>query len=386
MEFENLIHQEFGFMENVIYLNVCSVSLPPVSVQHAYTEFVQEYVKQYGVEARNNAYKMIQENRKQIAAMIHCEPEEVAYTANTTQGISILQECLEWHLGDNVIITDLENFANLYQWKNLERKGVNVKIVHSHNGGFTPQDVERLIDAQTRVVSISSVTFETGFKANVKEIGRICHEKGVIFAVDIMQSVGRLGIDVKEMNIDFAATGSHKALLCTYGNGFIYCDKVLQEKLHPVTASKESLCIAPSPDELEKETELNWHKDARKFEAGNFNFAGIYAMSKALELLLKLGTKKIEERVLSLEKGFREQLKDLNVLKIGLSDQPDNWSGMVIVYFPEENRNQVKQFLEDNKIYVTLKKNYFRIGIDFFNTQEQLDKVADVLHQMNDSL
>ncbi len=382
MELQKVILQEFPFMEKIIYLNVCSVSLPPISVQNAYTGFVRDYVARNGVGARNEAYKMIQETRRKIGELIHCEPEEVAYTPNTTQGISILQECLDWKPGDNVIISDLENFANLYQWKNLERKGVELRIVASRDGAFSPGDVESLMDQRTRVVSVSSVAFETGFNADVTEIGRICRERGVIFAVDIMQSVGRLKIDVKEMNIDFAATGSHKALLCSYGNGFIYCSKELQGKLWPVTASKESLRVSSAPEVMMKEG-LQWHEDARKFEAGNFNFAGIYAMSKAIQLLLDIGTEVIEDRVLSLERHLRSLMSDMQVLKAGLADKAESWSGMVIVYFPQDRMQEVKQALEENSIYVTLKNNYLRIGIDFYNTYEQMETTAQVLLQLD---
>lgn len=386
MNIQDLVFQEFGFMEDIIYLNVCSVSLPPVSVQRAYTEFIQRYVAKYGAGARNDAYKMIQENRKQIGRLIHCVPEEVAYTPNTTQGISILQQCLEWHSGDNIIISDLENFANLYQWKNLERKGIELRIVRSHDGGFTPQDVEALMDERTRIVSVSSVAFETGFKADIAEIGRICRGRGVIFAVDIMQSIGRLKIDVEKMNIDFAATGSHKALLCSYGNGFIYCSRELQKKLRPVTASKESLDYAPSPEEMMRQKDLCWHGDARKFEAGNFNFAGIYAMSIAVKLLLDIGTEEIEKQIMALERNLRCLISDLKVLKAGLADCPESWSGMVIIYYPESKADLVRKALEENRIYVTVKENYIRLGIDFYNTQEQMEKVADVLHQLDRAL
>lgn len=382
MDCRELVQREFGFMEGIVYLNICSVSLPPVSVQQAYTELVQSYVKRYGVDARANAYKMIQENRKQIGKLINCSPEEIAYAPNTTQGLAVIQEAWDWKPGDNMIITDLENYANLYQWKNLERKGVEIRIVKSREGGFEPEDIEALIDEHTQLVSISSVAFETGFKADVEKIGSICRNHGVIFVVDIMQSIGRLKIDVQKMNIDFAATGSHKALLCTYGSGFLYCSKELQKRLTPVTASKESLNTAPLASQLGTQP-LDWHKDARKFEAGNFNFSGIYGMSKALELLLSLGTEAIEAHILELEAAFRTMLDDLKVWKVGLKGNPAHWSGMVIVHFPEGQKKQVEQILMEHKIFVTIKSSYIRIGIDFYNTLDQMKKVSEILHQLD---
>lgn len=382
MDCEDLMQREFGFMEGITYLNVCAVSLPPVSVQQAYTDFVKSYVDRHGVNARVDAYKMIQDNRKQIGELIHCSPEEVAYAPNTTQGLAVIQEAWDWKAGDNMIITDLENYANLYQWKNLERKGVEIRIVRSKNGGFEPEDVEALMDEHTQMVSISSVAFETGFKADVEKIGSICRKRGVVFVVDIMQSVGRLKIDVKKMNIDFAATGSHKALLCTYGSGFIYCSRELQQRLIPATASKESLHTTPLGYEMGTEP-LDWHKDARKFEAGNFNFSGIYGMSKALEILLELGTEAIERHILEVEAAFRRMLDDLKVLEVGLKGRPEHWSGMVIVYFPERMKQQVKKVLEENKVFVTIRDTYIRIGLDFYNTLEQMEKVSELLHQLD---
>lgn len=384
MELQELVRREFPFLEDITYFNVCSVSLPPVSVQRAYSEFVEDCVKAHGVKARAKAYEMINANRAQIARLINCDSDEVAYAPNTSQGIAVLQESLDWHEGDNVVITDLENFANLYQWKNLERKGVGLKVVKSHDGGFTPEDIAAVIDERTRVVSISSVAFETGFHADVAAIGRLCREKGIIYSVDIMQSVGRMKVDVKAMNIDYAATGSHKALLCSYGNGFIFCSHELQKKLTPATASKESLASEPTPAQLLETEGLPWYGDARKFEAGNFNFAGIYAMSKALNILLAVGPEETEARIRALEAELREKAAGLKNLRIGLSDWPEaRRSGMVIVYYPQGKTDLVREVLDRHNMFVTIMPSYIRIGIDFFNTSENVDTAVKVLREID---
>lgn len=384
MDWEELRRREFGFLEDIAFFEIGSVCLPPVSVQNAYTEFVREYVAQHGEDTRERSYAMINANRAQAAQLINCEPSEIGYACNTTYGLTVLQVGMDWKPGDNVIISDLENYANLYQWKHLERKGVELRMIRSHDGAYTVEDVEKLIDEHTRLVCITSIGFESGFNADVAEIGEMCHRHGVIYAVDIMQSIGRLPIDVQAMHMDFAATGSHKGLLCTYGSGFFYCSPELQDRLTPYTASKESMNAKPSAWEMYQMDPLPWHTDARRFEAGNFNFDGIYAMSKALKLLLDVGMDNIEGRVRYLERTMRAGGEDLKHIHFGLGELPEkNWSGILIAHYPTGKVDEIKEIVARHKVYGTVKDSYLRLTVDFYNNDKDINTALDALHEMD---
>ncbi len=147
------------------------------------------------------------ETRRYAALIMGCSEEEIAFVASTSMGLSLVAAGLPWQKGDNVVVADGDFPANIYPWLNLERRGVRVKFVPWRNGGvISLDDIKGQIDEHTRLVSLSSVNFVTGFKVDIGAIGQYLREKGILFCVDAVQSLGTLPFDCR--HVDFAASSA----------------------------------------------------------------------------------------------------------------------------------------------------------------------------------
>ncbi|MDD7281519.1 MAG: aminotransferase class V-fold PLP-dependent enzyme [Erysipelotrichaceae bacterium] len=380
-----LIEQEYDFLKDEIFLNVSSVVMPPKRVQAKYNSFMNEYIENYGDDIVPKSWQIVEETRKKIAQLIHAQdPLEIGFVKNTCEGVSILADGYPFKQGDNVVLCNQEHQANLFPWINVhQRKGVELKVVHAKDNEINADDLISQIDEHTRILTISSIQFSTGFYADLKKLGQACKEHNVLFMVDGIQALGRFDINVQEMNIDYLAAGTNKGLLGTLGAGFVYCSKQYCEQIIPPYASYQSVVSHVSPPNITTNFDtLEWHHDSRRFESGNLSYNCINAINAGVELILELGIENIESHIKQLEKYLRNQLTDLHIHVVQAKDEK-NWGGIVCVYYPENQDEQVMSILKKYKIHCTIRGGYIRFGLEFFNTQEQMDIVSKALHEID---
>ena len=286
---EKLIEQEYGFLKGVVFLNVSSVVMPPVRVQKAYGNFMADYVKAFGEDIVTKAWDIVNDTRPKIAKLINAkDPHEIAFVKNTSEGISIIANGFPFQKGDNVVIADQEHQSNLFPWINVhERKGIELKIVKSIDREIRTEDMLALIDEHTKVLAVSSAQFSTGYFADLKVLGEECKKRNIVFVVDGIQALGRLKIDVQDMNIDWLAAGSNKGLLGTLGAGFVYCSDRIVKDIIPSYAGYQSVVSHVEPPSITTNFDhLEWYPHARRFESGNLSYNCILAISKGVDLVL----------------------------------------------------------------------------------------------------
>jgi selenocysteine lyase/cysteine desulfurase len=182
--------------------------------------------------------------RGQFARLINGDVDEVAFVKNTSEGISIVANGLDWKPGDNVVIPDIEFPANVYPWWNLKRLGVETRMVEAKGGRVLFDDLTEQIDKRTRVVSVSSVECKSGFRNDLNRIGAFCKENNILFCVDAIQSLGVLEMDVKRDNIDFLSADGHKWMLSVEGLGGFYISKNVLEQIYPITVGWDKFALA----------------------------------------------------------------------------------------------------------------------------------------------
>ena len=271
----DLIQKEYGFMGDTVFLNVSQVVVPPKRVQDAYRKFMDDYVSNFGIDIVSRAWDIVNNTRPKLQKLINAkESHEIAFVKNTAEGISILANGIKYNEGDNIVIADQEHQSILFPWiAARERYGAQLKVVKSIGKDVDVDGLIAAIDEHTRVVAVSSVQFSTGFRADLKKLGAACKEKGVIFCVDGIQALGRLKIDVQEMNIDWLAAGGNKGLLATLGAGFVYCSDRIVKDIIPCYAGYQSTVSHVSPPSITTEFDhLEWYPHARRFESGNLSY------------------------------------------------------------------------------------------------------------------
>ena len=218
--------------------------------------------------------------------MIGAHPEEIALVGNTTAGISLVAEGIDWRPGDNVVTLADEFPSNVYPWFNLASRGVETRRVPTDVSGRL--DIDQLAEAcdeRTRVVTVSWIGFATGYRHDVKRIASIAHEQGALMFLDAIQGLGVFPLDVNEMGIDFLAADGHKWMLGPEGAGIAYIRREHLEKLRPIGVGWHS--VMPGQDYTH--IELNLRPTAARYEGGSQNNAGMLAFGASLELLTGFG-------------------------------------------------------------------------------------------------
>lgn len=382
-----LINQEYDFMQDIIFLNVSSVVMPPNRVQKDYNSFMSRYISNFGDDVVSRAWQIVGATRPKIARLLNCQPEEIAFVKNTAEGIGTLAMGFPFQAGDNVVIADQEHSSNLYAWINVRRFGVNLKIVPSSNNcDINTQDIIAAMDENTKILAISAVQFSTGFYADLEALGAECKKRGIIFVVDAIQAFGRLNIDVQKFNISWLACGGNKGALATLGVGFVYCSNDLASNISPSFAGYQSTITHASPPSItENFDRLEFYPHARRFEAGNLNYAGIEALGNGADLLYELGLENIQKHILYLEKQLRHKLQGLK-LQIVTPAKEENYGGVVCIYYPKAAEAQVVEVLKKYKIYATMRGGYIRFGINFYNTEKQMDTVVKAMFEIQNTL
>lgn len=381
---QELIREEFGFLDGEIFLNVSQVCMPPRRVQQAYGSFMDSYVARFGEGVVDEAWRIVNGCRPKLARLIHArEAHEIGFVKNTAEGMSILAAGYPLSPGDNVVIADQEHQSTLFPWINAHQtRGIELHVVRSENGAIPTERMIAAIDERTRVMIVSSAQFSTGYRSDLRALGAACRERGIVFAVDGIQTLGRFEMNVQEMNVDYLVAGSNKGLLGSLGCGFVYCsDRIVQQIIPPYAGYQSTVSHVSPPSITSNFESLEWYPHARRFESGNLSYNCILAVDKGVELLLELGVPQIEAHILSLEKRLRERIADLPLHVVTPGDA-SCWSGIVCIYYPREREQEVIDILRGAHIHCTMRGGYIRLGIDFYNTPEQMDAVADALHRV----
>ena len=178
-----------------------------------------------------------EELKAKFGAMINAKATEIAYTANTSDGENIVVMGLDLakQKGANIVIDELHFTTSLYMYKELEKKGVELRIVKHKNWKIDPEDMAKAIDKNTKLVSMAMVSNVNGFMHDVKAVSAIAHARGALVFADIIQAVGAVPVDVKALGIDFASSGTYKWLMGERGIGFLYVREDLQGTVLPTT-------------------------------------------------------------------------------------------------------------------------------------------------------
>src|SRR5436309_168863 len=216
-----MLRDLFPVTANLVYMNCAAVgplSVPAAEAMIAHAADQREYGALHWRDWMAEYVRL----REAAAWLVGATPAEIAILKNTSEGLSFVAAGLRWRAGDNVVTTDLEFPSNSTPWRNLDRRGVEVRVVRSHDGAFNIDDVDRCIDARTRIVTVSSVAFHNGFAADLDAIGELCAARNVLFCVDAIQSVGVLPTDVKRSKIAFLAADGHKWMCGPEGATIFY--------------------------------------------------------------------------------------------------------------------------------------------------------------------
>ena len=372
------IRDFFPVTNNLVYFDHAAVAPIHTESLKAINEYTEDLINN-GIRNYKHWFEETERIRKGMADFINADEEEIAFIKNTSQGISIVAGGLEFSPGDNIVIPDIEFPANVYPWLNLQSNNIKVKFVESVDGKIPLERIADAVDKNTRLVSVSSVEFSSGYRNDLNAISRLCKDRSaeysrkIYFHVDAIQSMGALKIDVKADEIDFMSADGHKWFLTPEGAGIFYCNKNSLSSLHPCSVGWKSVNNPLNFSDIN----FDLQQTARKFEEGSLNTMGIVALGASLNLFNSVGIETIENKIINLACLATKALEDKGYTVT--SPLEDKYRSGIITFkglYSIEDKH--KHFI-DNFIQLSLRGGNIRISPHFYNTEEEINKFKALL-------
>ncbi len=365
---------EFPVTESFIYMNHAGVAPLSNRVRDAMVAFVNDATVNGAVHV-DTWVEMAELCRSNAAQLINADATEVAFMKNTTQGILIAANGIDWNEGDNVVTTSVEFPANVYPWWSLKaRYGVETRMVPEREGLILIEDLAAAIDEKTRVVTISHVEFASGFRNNIKEIGKICRERDIWFVVDAIQSLGAIEVDVKSSYVDILAADGHKWLLAPEGAAIFYCDK---EKLERLINTNIGWASVVNPRDF-LNYDLTQKPDATRFEEGSYNSVGLYGLNAAISLLIEVGISQIETQILHLTSQLIDGLLSKGY-QVNTPLEHSERAGIVVFESNQYTPVELFEMLHKHNIITAERGSGVRVSPHFYNAESEIAQLLDVL-------
>ena len=360
----------FPVTRNFIYLNHSAVSPLSTRARDAMMGLIQD-VADNGSFNYGDWLKTYERARTAAATLVNANSHEIAFMRNTSDAISAVANGIDWRNGDNIVTCDVEFPSNIYPWMRIAgESGVELRMARERDGRVDSDELLSLVDDRTRVLTISWVQFASGYRSDIRRIGRFCRERGVTFFVDAIQALGALKLDVQDFCVDAFAADAHKYLLGPEGVALLYISDRILEKIRPTVVGWTSVKNFNNM----RDYGLNYRDGALRFECGTLNTAGVYGLGGALELFLEVGPEKIESYLLGLSRYLVESLESKGYSVFG-PDNPSERSQVVTCTHPRHSANQLYDLLLAKKIVTAPRIGRLRIAPHFYNTRQEIDEL-----------
>jgi selenocysteine lyase/cysteine desulfurase len=320
-----------------------------------------------------------QRARELAARLLHAQAGEIALVGPTSLALSFVAAGLPFRKGDNILVYFDDYPSNVYPWMALAQKGVQVRLLNVREyGRIRAIDVTGQIDEQTRLVALASCHFVAGWRVEVDAIGKILRDRNVLFCVDGIQTLGAFPTGVE--HVDFLAADAHKWLLGPCGAGIFFVRKSMQEKLRPAVHGWHNVRC---PDFVAQE-QMVYLPDARRYEAGTANLAGLAGLVAAMELLLELGVENIAAELLRKRAWLAPALRERGLTLLHADALEANASAILSFYRPGADMAALHRKLMSARVHASLRadragQQYIRVSPHFYNTDAELHRLLENL-------
>lgn len=373
---EALRQREFPVTREKVFLAHAGVCPLPARVANAISECARE-----GTLGDQEAFMLhrLDEARGLAARLLNCQSAEVALVGPTSLALSYIAAGLTYRKGDNILVYYDDYPSNVYPWMALAQRGVQVRLLNTRGlGVIRPRDVMGQVDENTRLVALASNHFVSGYRLDIATIGKYLHERGILFCLDAIQTLGAFPTTVE--HVDFLAADAHKWLLGPCGAGIMYVRRALQEKLSPPVYGWHNVRC---PNFVAQD-QIVFRSDATKYEVGTHNLLGIVGLIQSLEIALEVGVDNIAAELLRKRALLVPALQARGWTVLHADATAENGSGIVAFFNTDKNMTEVHGKLTAAGIITSLRSNragqqFIRVSPHFYNTDEELARLLGFL-------
>lgn len=356
------IIEQYPATQQYTYLNTPSCGLISRTTADNASQYYQTFL-QHGGQERQEWYGKIISLKEKLAEFINAENDEIALLSSFSVGMNFVVLMLSSL--DKVLLLDHDYPSLCLPW--LLHKYKLYYQAWERDGTLNLEKMTAIIKKEKiKVVAVSHVQYQTGYCLDIKALGKICRENRALLLVDATQSLGTMPINVQAMQVDLLIASGYKWMTAGFGNALLYMNKELLDQFQQPVVGNNSLDGFP---DFKNSSELPFNM--RSFEVGHFAFASFLNMAHALEEIMTIGTAQIQARNQKLMAYLYQNLGD----RIITSYPPKNRSSIAVL----KGDQTLHEKLTHQNIATTIRGKGIRVGLHFYNTEEDVDILANAL-------
>jgi selenocysteine lyase/cysteine desulfurase len=380
------VRAQFEFAEEMVYMN--NGSLGPVSKR--VLEARMGYEREYAADPRH-AYRFteLDEVRAQLAEFLRADPDEIAITRSTSEGMAAFAHGLKWSEGDEVVTGSQEHLGGSGPyWTLADKFGIRVKVVDVPS---PPESVEQIVDLyeramtpRTKVLVVSHITYVSGLVMPIRELTELAHRHGALISIDGAHPLGMLPIDLHAIGCDHYAASGQKWLMAGTGTGISFINREVQQRVFAFGGASPTLRASPTVGPLLKKFDAS----ARKYELfGQRHVPSALAIAEAVRMQTTIGSDHVEQRVRMLSTRLRRGLGEIAKVTLLTSTDPQLSAAMTLFSISEVPMASIRRVLHEREgIHITDMAiagiNAVRVSTHIYNTPDQVDRLLETVRDI----
>ena len=374
------LRERFPIFQSSTYFDSCSHGALSDEVRQAYLSYLDDRDR-FGSHWEVWAGKL-ETLRSMLAQLLNTSADEIATASCLSDCLNSLASAFDFTGKRNkVLLTDFDFPTTAQIWRAQERRGAVIDCVPCHPGELTipPERFLEFIDETTLVVSLPDVCYRNGARLDIEPIIEMAHEKGALVFLDFYQAAGSRPIDLKSLDVDFAAAGTLKYLVSATGTTFLYVREDLINDLEPTTSGWFSQADINAMDIYRNNPASN----ARRFETGTPNVSSLYASIAGLQLVNEIGLEVTERHVRTLNRAIKQKAQE-NGFQLAMTAH-DTGHGPLVTIRTTDMYGLVAA-LEDKGVITSCRDDNLRVSSHFYNNLEDVEVLFDALNELREFL
>jgi selenocysteine lyase/cysteine desulfurase len=371
--------RDFAIPAGVAYLNSAFIHPIPIAAANAATRYIES--RTFSRE-RWSGDDLAVKVRAQFASLINASAAEISLVESTSRGENLIVNGLGLTSNAGNVVTDALHFeGSLILYGELQKRGLDLRLVRPDDWRIDLADMERAIDRKTRLVAVSLVSWYNGFQHDLKRVCELAHANGAYVYADIVQAAGNTPIDVRASGVDFCACSSFKWLMGDFGLGFLYVredllDAVIHRTEYGYQQADTAMHYLPSDPPSDAPVTWTMHADARAhFQVGTYGQGALNALTESLAYLERIGVDRIHAHRQPLLRRLHEALPRLGFTSI----TPPGTTSAIAAFTAPSAEKRFAMRLKQANVSVTLSGERLRVSPSLFNDVHDVERLLDAL-------
>ncbi len=373
--------KDFASFDGKIWLNAASEGPLPLAADKTLQQAVTWKMKPYLLDM-GKFVTTVTGLKRSIGQLLGVDEADVILGNSASYGLHLLANGIPWKKGDEILTMQNDFPTNILPWLALEKKGVIVRQIKPKERVLEPEELRKFVSDRTRLLCLSHVHTFSGYVLDIESFAQICKEKGLVFVLNLSQSLGAMPVNVGKISVDAVVSAGYKWLCGPYGTGFCWIKPSLRKTL---TLNQAYWAAMLSKEDLLEECPLKLKdvQTARRFDVfGAANFFNHVPLKTAIDYWLESGLENV--------KAYHDTLVDRFIVGLRGSDyeliSPEKGkkrSSLIVLSHADRNRNtQIYEILLSRGIYTALWKGNIRVAPHVYNTAQEIDQTVKILRDM----